>query len=816
MKQLQRFYPHLLTIFGFIIISLSYFYPVLQGKKIFQSDIIQYTGMAKEQNDFRATFHSEPYWTDSAFGGMPTYQLGANYPHDYIGKLDDMLRFLPRPADYLFLYFLGFYVLLLVLKTNPLKAFFGALAFGFSTYLIIILGVGHNAKAHAIAYMPMVIAGFILVFNKRYIIGGILTMLAVALEINANHFQMTYYLLFLLLILGSYFLYRLFQNNDLKSLPKIAGTFAVAVILAIGVNATNLLATKEYADFSTRGKSELTINPDGSKKESNSALSREYITEYSYGIFESFNLIAPRLVGGGNNEKLGTDSNVYNYLLGYGASSEEALTLTENYAMTYWGNQPIVAAPAYIGAVIFFLAVLALFHDKRKIKYAFVAGAIFSLLLSWGKNFSGLTDLFINYFPMYDKFRAVSSIQVLLELCFPILAIMGLQSFFKEKENQQKNLLNATFISIGLILILFFSKGMLDFTGSMDSQLLQLFSQSQDKSFGQGFIDALISDRKSLYNADLLRSGFFMLVAFGTIWFYLKEKLSKQTAIILIGIFMVGDLFFVDKKYVNGDDFVSAREVDQPFQPTQADQQILQDTTHYRVFEVSGNMNSARASFFHKSLGGYHAAKPRRMQQLFDYQIAKNNKEVLDMLNIKYIIQTDEKGEEFPTVNPDANGNAWFISEIKTVNSADEEMKALDKFDSKNVAIRCKEKNEKSFEISLPFIKDSLATIRLDSYQPNHLKYTSNNSHNGFAVFSEVYYKDGWKATIDGKESLIYRVDYTLRGLQIPAGKHKIEFKFEPQVVKTGSTIALFSTIGMLLVIAGGVYLGRKKCTEGC
>jgi len=265
MKQLQKFYPHFLALIGFITISIVYFYPVLQGKKIFQSDIVQYTGMAKEQNDFRAEYHTEPYWTNSAFGGMPTYQLGANYPHDYIGKLDDLLRFLPRPADYLFLYFLGFYGLLLVFRVDPLKAFFGALAFGFSTYLIVILGVGHNAKAHAIAYMPLVVAGFILVFRKKYLHGGILTMLAVALEINANHFQMTYYLLFLLMVLGIYLLYKLFQEKDLKSLPKIAGTFAVAVALAVGVNATSLMATKEYTDSSIRGKSELTFNADGSK-----------------------------------------------------------------------------------------------------------------------------------------------------------------------------------------------------------------------------------------------------------------------------------------------------------------------------------------------------------------------------------------------------------------------------------------------------------------------------------------------------------------------------------------------------------------------
>ena len=815
MKSIQKFYPHFLAIIGFITISLLYFYPVIQGKKISQSDIVQYTGMAKEQNDFRAEYNAEPYWTNSAFGGMPTYQLGANYPNDFIGKLDDTLRFLPRPADYLLLYFLGFYALLLVFKVNPLKAFFGALAFGFSTYLIIILGVGHNAKAHAIAYMPLVVAGFILIFRKRYIHGGILTMLAVALEINANHFQMTYYLLLFLMVFSIYFLYRLYEEKDLKSLPKIFITFAVAVVLAVGANATNLLATKEYADFSTRGKSELTINPDGTKKTENSALSKSYITEYSYGIGESFNLIAPRLFGGSNAENVGNDSKLYEFVVNQGASPSEAEDFVKN-VPTYWGDQPIVAAPAYIGAIVFFLAVLALFHDKRKIKYAFAFGALFSLLLSWGKNFPALTDFFIDYVPMYDKFRAVSSIQVILELCVPVLAIMGLQSFFKKEENRTKSLLYTGATSLGIILILFFAKGFFNYTSPND----QYYIEAYGKEMGTLFVEALKADRASLYMADLLRSGFFMLVGFGVLWFANKGKLSAKNAVLIIGVFMIGDLFFVDKNYVNAKDFVSAREVNEPFQASEADMQILQDTTHYRVFEVAGNMSSARASYFHKSLGGYHAAKPRRIQELFDYQIAKNNKQVLDMLNVKYIIQSNDKGEQFPTINPDANGNAWFVSKIQYVNSADEEMKALDKLDTKNVAVFGQTKSEGSYSVASQilkntFTKDSLATIKLDLYKPNHLKYTSNNSNEGFAVFSEIYYPKGWKATIDGKEASIYRVDYTLRGLEIPKGKHTIEFKFEPEVVKTGSTIALFSSIGMILLIVGGVYFeNRKKSKE--
>jgi hypothetical protein len=800
MKQLQKFFPHALAILGFVIVSTLYFFPVLQGKQIYQSDIAQYTGMAKEQNDFRATYQEEPYWTNSAFGGMPTYQLGAKYPHDYVGAIDDVLRFLPRPADYLFLYFLGFYGLLLVLKADPLKAFFGAVAFGFSTYLIIILGVGHNAKAHAIAYMPLVVAGFILVFQKKYIWGGLLTMFAVALEVNANHFQMTFYLLILLLILSGYFIYEGIKAKEYKPLLYSLGTLIGAGVFAIGANATNLLATVEYANFSIRGKSELTFNPDGSKSTTDGAMTRDYITEYSYGIAESFNLIAPRLFGGSNNEKVGTDSSMFEFMISQGVPEAQAADFVS--AMpTYWGDQPIVSAPAYIGAVVFFLGILALFIDERKIKYAFLGGAFVSLILSWGKNFPALTDFCIDYVPMYNKFRAVSSIQVVLELCFPVLAIMGLQSFFKlEKEKQLKPLLKSGAVGLGLILVLFLSKSLFNFSGANDSYFLQ--------SYGPSFVDALKADRKSLYSADLLRSGFFILISAGVLWLFIKNRITQNIAIILVGLFMVSDLFFVDKNYVSNKDFINAREVEVPFQETPTDAEILKDPTNYRVFDIQGWLQG-RTSYFHKAIGGYSAVRPKRMQQLFDYQIAKNNTEILNMLNVKYVIQTDKEGKEYPIINPDANGNAWFVDKVDFVKNSDAEMKALDKFNSKEVAVI--NENEFADIKNKAFAKDSSATITLDSYKPNNLKYTSTNSKEGLAVFSEMYYEKGWKALVDGKETPIMRADYALRAIVVPAGKHSIEFKFDPQVVKTGSVITLISSIGMLFLLVGGVYFEKKK-----
>jgi hypothetical protein len=494
-----------------------------------------------------------------------------------------------------------------------------------------------------------------------------------------------------------------------------------------------------------------------------------------------------------------------------GASPVEAIQFTQSYGKTYWGKQPIVEAPAYIGIVVFFLATLGLYHDKRKIKYVFLTGAIFSLVLSWGKNLSFVTDFFIDYVPMYDKFRAVSSIQVILELCFPVLAILGLHSFFKtEKETQWFSLWKTTVTVLGILIGLFLLKGVFDFSSDIDQQLLQMFNQGEDKSFGVGFVDALVKDRKSLYSADLLRSAFFVIITFICLYLYSKNKLAHTTTIISVGLFMVADLFFVDKNYVNNDDFVGKREVEVPFQATPVDIQILKDTSIYRVLDIGGYL-TAKASYFHKSIGGYSAVRPQRMQQLFDYQIAKNNLEPLNFLNVKYLIQTDKEGKEFPIANPEANGNAWFVSQVKLVHSADEEMKALDKLDSKNVAII----NDKDFEIKkTTFVKDSLASITLDSYQPNDLKYTSINSNDGLAVFSEMYYKNGWNAYVDGNKVEHLRANYVLRAMPIPAGKHTIEFKFEPEVVKTGSTIALLSSIGMVLLLVAGIYFERKKGTQ--
>lgn len=797
---IKKILPHILVFIGFIVISLVYFSPVLSGKQLFQSDIMQYIGMSKQQNDFREATGTETYWTNSAFGGMPTYQLGAKYPHNYIKALDLTLRFLPRPADYLFLYLAGFYVLLLVLKVDYKLAILGALAFGFSTYLIIILGVGHNSKAHAIAYMPLVLSGIILTFQKKYIIGFLVTTIAMGLEIVANHFQMTYYLMFLILILGITYLVDAYKRKLLPHYFKSVGILLTALILAVALNATNILATQEYAGESTRGKSELTINPDGSPKEITSGLDKEYITQYSYGIWETFNLFIPRFMGGGNGENVGTNSATYEAFRRLGATPSQAAQESKRAPM-YWGDQPIVEAPAYVGAVVLFLFVFALFLVKGRLKWWLVGGTIFSLLMSYGKNLGFLTDFFIDYVPLYNKFRAVTSIQVILELCVPILAVFGLVKLFNDfdkKEDKLKALKYSVIITGGLAILFLVFKSSFDFAGVNDGFYRQ--------NYGQDFIDAVRADRKAIFTSDTIRTLILVLLSAGAIYLYLNQKLKQQWVVIVFGALILFDLVGVDRRYVNNDDFVSSIQVNKPYQANNADSAILTDTTYFRVFDITSS--GARASYFHNSLNGYHAAKMQRYQDVFDFYISQNNINVLNMFNTKYIIAQDEEGIMFPYVNPDANGNAWFIKKFREVTSTNEEILALDSLNNKHMAVL----NKKDFNIKASSFKvDSTASIDLLEYKPNYLKYKSVNNNDGFAVFSEVYYPKGWKTIIDGEEASHIRVNYLLRGMEVPAGEHIIEFKFEPDVIQTGSTIALASSILVGLLLFGGLYYEYKK-----
>lgn len=806
---IKKITPYLIAIVSFIFVSLLYFSPVLEGKKIQQSDITQFIGSSKEIVDFRKENNEEPYWTNATFGGMPSYAVSTYYPNDFIKKIDSFLRFLPRPADYLFLYFLGFFLLLTVLKVDWKLAIFGAIGFGLSTYLIIILGVGHNAKAHAIAYMPIVLAGILLVFQRKYLLGFIVTALAMALEIAASHIQMTYYLLFLVLIFGIVQLIESFKNKEIPHFFKSIGILLVAVILAVGVNATSLLATQEYVKHSTRSKSELTINPDGSPKEISTGLSKDYITEYSYGKSETFNLFIPRFKGGTSREVV-ENSELRSFLqesVNKGLDPNDANYVLQISSM-YWGDQPIVAAPAYIGALFIFLFVLALFLVKGKLRDWLLVATIFSILMSWGKNLDFLTNFFIDYVPMYNKFRAVSSIQVIAEITIPLLGILGLKALLdKEISNQIKlNALKWATIIVGGLALIFTvgGTGLFSFETPMDIQIDEQLA---------GYLDAIVADRKALFFGDSLRSLLIVSIFAALIFAFIKEKIKSIVLIICFGALVIFDLGNVAQRYVNDDAFTSARNVDKPFKATAIDNEILKDKSYYRVVDLTKNvMADGSTSYFHKSIGGYHAAKPRRYQELYDFQIAKGNMEVFNMLNTRYIVIANDKGEKSVEINGSANGNVWLVNSLKVVETANAEMNAMDSLKTKNEAVINANNISSDFVTNYPI--DSTASIRLKSYKANELVYESSSSLNQFAVFSEIYYKDGWNAYVDGKLMPHYNVNYVLRGMEIPKGKHSIEFKFEPTVIKKGNTITLISYFLMLLIPLGWFFVEKKKKTN--
>jgi uncharacterized phage-like protein YoqJ len=632
-----------------------------------------------------------------------------------------------------------------------------------------------------------------------------LTALAMALEISANHYQMTYYFMLLVLVMGLVYLIYAIKEKELKHFFVSVGILILAVALSIFTNATSLMATKEYADWSTRGTSELTINPDGSEKAVSTGLDYEYITQYSYGIAESLNLFAPRLFGGSGNENLGRDSKAYEYLTDQGLSPSKALEFSSGLPL-YWGDQPIVAAPAYVGAIVFFLFVLGAFLVDGKKKWWLLTGAILSLLLSWGKNFPLLTNFMIDYFPLYNKFRAVSSIQVVLELCLPVLGILGIRELFKssvDKKEKLKALKLSFFISLGLGILIFLLKGFFDFEGLRD--------ETYRGYFGDELMTMIQRDREAVYINDTIRSIIYVALAAAVLWFFIKDKINKNILVFALGALILFDLVGVDLRYVNEGDFVRQRQVNQPFQANQIDQMIQQDDSIYRVFDPQEGINGARTSYFHKSIGGYHAAKPRALQNLFEYHLYQNNLQVLNMLNVKYIIQQDEEGNSYPAVNPDANGNAWFVDQLIPVSSANEEILKLKDFNSKTQAVV--NTSEYPELTKLRYSVDSSARIDLVDYRPNNITYATNNPNDGFAVFSEMHYPSGWQAFIDGAPQEHYRVDYALRGMKVPAGQHNIEFRFEPEVVETGSQITLAANALLGLIIVGGLgfTLFRRK-----
>ncbi len=773
---------HITVIIFFIITAVLFFSPVLKGKKILQNDIVQYSGMSKELKDYRSNYEKETYWVNNAFSGMPTYQLGAKYPHNYIKKLDLLIRFLPRPADYLFLYFIGFYFLMLSLKIEYRLAVLGALSFGFSTYLIIIIGAGHNAKAHAISYMPFVLGSIIYVVRKKYIIGFILTAIFLGLQLTANHFQMTYYLMFIVIVMAIWFVVKCIKDNDRVHLIKTIVVLFTSLVFSLLMNSSNILTTMEYSKESTRGNSSsLTINSDGSPKENFSkGLDREYITQWSYGVFESLNLFIPKIVGGGSSEKLDSNSSFYQILRKSGYSPLESNQIVKN-SPTYWGNQPFVEAPAYVGIAVFFLFVFSVFLYRGNHRSWLLASIILSLLLSFGKNFSFLTDLFISYFPIYDKFRAVSSIQVILELCIPIMAILGLSSLFSDKIMTKSKIraLNFTGMVFLLILIvLYLIKGFLPFSGISD--------QYMDETI----VEALIEDRKEIYVSQLLKSFIFISIIFSLIFLFIKEKLKKNYFIVSLAIIISTDLILFSKNYVNDENFVDAVNVENPYNLDEVYKSIIDDKSDYRVLDLTEN--STKPNYFFNSINGYHAAKLGRYNDVMDFYLNKNHLNTLSMLNTKYIIFNQE-GEKQIFKNEFSSGSAWFVKENINVFDDDQEIKSLDTLNYKEISV------SQSFESKKYY--NNTSSIVVAEKKSDYIRYDVSSDDTGLIIFSEIFYPKGWKAYINDQEVTMERFNYILRGLEVPKGKHRLEFVFDPTIVKLSSNISLFSTLGFVFII---------------
>ena len=775
---MKDYLTHLVCVLILTLISVTYFYPVLSNKSIQQSDISQFLGMSKQIVDHRENFNEEPYWLDNAFLGMPSYQVSAKYPFDFLYYIDQAIRFLPRPADYLFLYLLSFYFLIISLNINYRYALFGAIAFGFSTYLIIILGVGHNTKALALGYLPFVVAGFLMILRGNYLKGFLISSLFLGLQVHANHYQMTYYTLIMLLVLVLVHYYDFLKSKELKKIYKSFFVFISVGLLALLMNSPSLLATKEYSEFSTRSKSDITINADGSAKESLSGLDKEYITEYSYGVLESLNLIFPRFMGGGSSERIREDSKLMNFIRSLDANQAQQVY---QYSKVYWGNQPIVAAPAYIGISLFFIFLLSilLVNDLNR-KWILIAISI-SLFLSWGKNFSFLTDLMIDYFPLYDKFRAVSSIQIIIEFCIPLFAVMGLSKFFSNntKEVQKLNSLKyASVFLVSLILVFyFFGTSILDFKSDFE-----IFSQYPE------ILNLLIEERQYVFKSDVLRSLIIVVCCSITFYLFVKKIIKKDLTFLIITLIVIFDLWIVDKNYVNSDQFVKKSLVEIPFQKTIADKAILKDDSDFRVFEPMGGFSNARTSYFHKSIAGYHAAKPKRIQNLYDFYISKNNFDVLNMLNVKYIIQNSEDNPLGVTRNPNNLGNAWFVENIINVKNSDEELLGLKNIDLSNTCL-----SQNTEIINTSFQLNETNEIKLISRKANQLIYSSKTDSNQFAVFSEAFYNNGWQAYVDNKPVSHFKVNYLLRGMEMPKGTHEIKFEFKPEVINTGFYLSLLS-----------------------
>jgi hypothetical protein len=819
----------------FIVLAFFYSTPVFTGKQLFQHDIVQYRGGAKELLDYRADTGKETYWSDSMFGGMPTYQMGSRFDGDIIKKIDSYLNVLPRPVNYLFLLFAGFFLLGMVAVRNWKYALLGATFFGLSTYFYIIIAAGHNGKVNTIEYFAPLLAGILLVYiRKNYIWGFIVTTLFMGLQIAANHPQMTYYLF---IALGFLFLSELIRAIQKKTPMKhfliSSGIIAAACVIGVGMNSQRIMANSEYIKETVRGKQILT---NDSHTSGESGMDKESMLMWSYGKLETLNLFIPRLMGGGSQEPEGKEMmNKIQELVQENVTSQAEMDrVTKGFgSVTYWGDQPGTSGPAYQGAIVCFLAVLGFFFGWKKYRYWILGASILTVLLAWGSNFMPLSDFFIDFVPFYNKFRAPSSILVVVELLFPLIAIIGLYRFFTDEkltqEYKQKILLYISGGTLGLLLILLvFGKSLLGFHTENEKTYLPPF-----------LLDYLVDERFKLFRIDALKAFLYIAIAAGALFMVLKQKLSQNIALIIIGAVSLFDLWSVNKRYLNDDNYVDKIFAENPFQTESSDlladkvqgnpnlESILssvnvnktletiadRDKTHYRIFNhVLGTFSETNTSYFKSSIGGYHAVKLRRYDDVINeyFQTMDSVKvpKILSLLNTKYLVLGGpEQPQAIP--NPRANGNAWFVSDVRFVNTPNEEIKSIGVIDSKKTAVIAS--SDKDYFNTKPVQADPTAFIKLTKYQPNELEFKSESKTPQLAVFSEIYYPHGWKMFVDEKEVPYIKADYLLRAVHVPAGKHNIRMVFEPEVIEKGKWISLLC-FGLFILLSGfGIFWMNKN-----
>ena len=823
---MKKFLPDLIAILAFIVISFIYFFRIL-----FQHATVAGAGAGQEAKEYYERTGERTRWTNALFGGMPTYQMSPSYdstePLTFVQKVYHL--FLPNYVWLTFIMMLGFYILLRAFGIPAWLAGLGGIIWGFSSYFFILIAAGHIWKFITLAYIPPTIAGIVLAYRKKYLLGGIITALFMAMQILSNHVQMTYYFLFVILFMVGAFFEDAWRKKELPQFFKATGVLIVAGLIGVSINLSNLYHTYEYSKETMRGKSELKYE-GAAAKQTSSGLNRDYITQWSYGIGETFSLLVPNVKGGASvplsrSEKAMEKANpMYSSLYSQ---------LTQ-----YFGDQPMTSGPVYVGAFVLMLFILGCFIVKGPMKWALLGATIFSILLSWGKNFMGLTDFFIDYIPMYNKFRAVSSILVIAEFTIPLLAILTLKEILTKPE-LLKEKLKYIYISFGLtggLALLFAIAPRLFFPTYIPDNEMAALQNALPADQLSPIIANLEEMRVHLFTSDAWRS--FFIVTIGTLLLlaYNAKKLKATWTVAAIALLCLGDMWSVNKRYLYDEQFIPKSEQTATFRKTQTDELILQDPSlDYRVLNFAGNtFEENNTSYWHKSVGGYHAAKLRRYQEMIDHHIAKEMQAayqevataggqmdsvnaakfpVLNMLNTKYFIfPAGQQGQTVPIENPYTFGNAWFIDKIQYVNNANEEIDAIGQVDLQQTAIVDSKFKEALKGVNEGY-KDSLSTIRLTSYEPNQLVYETSSPQDGIVVFSEIYYP-GWTATIDGKPADIARADYILRAMNVPAGKHTIEMRFDPQSLHITEGIAYGAMALLLVGVIILIWIYRKKYSE--